>query len=548
MSNAGQCPRCGTERVNHVLGSLCPKCLMEIGLGILQTSDPHQAVSATASGGGQKESGFEPPTPAALGALIPQIEITELLGTGGMGAVYKGRQRSLDRLVAVKILRPDIVGNRSFADRFLREGRALGQLNHPNIVAIHDFGSANGLYYIVMEYVDGTNLRQLLNDHALEPRAVLAVVPQLCSALQYAHDHGIVHRDIKPENILIDRLGRVKIADFGLAKLSNASGGEASLTRTDQVMGTVKYMAPEQIEGSRNVDHRADIYSLGVVFYELLTGELPLGRFAAPSRKVEIDVRLDEIVLRTLEREPKQRYQHAGEVQTDVEAVMRTPGVERPGPAVNPVKSTAERTEGWLTRHLFRIAEDLHELDRPYARWVVCPLGATVAFYLVVSSFPIRGVQSIDDRVSLGVIWTVVAFVGLNMLWLARRMIALFTSRSREPENPLDLAAQVRSLGNWLIGVGLATMTGWLLLAATGDVEVGPFALWGLIAGPIVCLAGRSLRKLRRPGILPFVLAVVPMSPAVLIGLPVGLIGLRMLSRPEIRSFFEAKPERLNEL
>src|SRR5437667_10471010 len=170
-----------------------------------------------------------------------------------------------------------------------------------------------------MEFVDGVSLRRLLEGGRVSPREALAIVPQICDALQFAHDHGIVHRDIKPENVLVDKHGRVKIADFGLAKLLGKDPQAERLTRAAEVMGTPHYMAPEQIEKPLEVDHRADIYSLGVVFYEMLTGELPLGRFHAPSKKVEIDVRLDEIVLRALEKEPALRYQQASHVRTDVE-------------------------------------------------------------------------------------------------------------------------------------------------------------------------------------------------------------------------------------
>ena len=172
-----------------------------------------------------------------------------------------------------------------------------------------------------MEFVDGVNLRQAIQAGGMDPKQALAIVPQICDALQFAHEEGVVHRDVKPENILIDKRGRVKIADFGLAKLLGQAPGDIALTATQQVMGTLRYMAPEQMEGTKGIDHRADIYSLGVVFYELLTGELPIGRFAPPSKKVEIDVRLDEVVLRALEKEPEQRYQHASEVKTDMETI-----------------------------------------------------------------------------------------------------------------------------------------------------------------------------------------------------------------------------------
>jgi serine/threonine protein kinase len=314
MSETRHCPECGCELPANALAGLCPQCLLKAGL-----EKQSQFNTGSAAGAAQPAGhGFVPPTPAELANAIPQVEILELLAKGGMGAVYKGRQKSLDRLVAVKILPPDIARDSSFAERFTREARALGKLNHPNIVAVHDTGQVNGVYYFVMEFVDGTNLRQLLLEKSFTPKEALAIVPQLCDALQFAHDEGIVHRDIKPENILIDKKGRVKIADFGLAKLLGQNQVDDNLTGTHQVMGTIKYMAPEQMEGARDIDHRADIYSLGVVFYELLTGELPLGRFAPPSKKVQIDVRLDEIVLRALEKEPNQRYQHAGDVKTEV--------------------------------------------------------------------------------------------------------------------------------------------------------------------------------------------------------------------------------------
>jgi predicted Ser/Thr protein kinase len=240
-----------------------------------------------------------------------------------MGAVYKARQTKLDRLVALKVLPPEWGRDPAFAERFAREARTLARLNHPHIVAVHDFGESGGLYYLVMEFVDGLNLREALQAGHFQPEQALAVVPQLCDALQYAHEEGVVHRDIKPENILLDRRGRVKVADFGLAKLLNRPRADFTLTGSRQVMGTLDYMAPEQRSRPLEIDHRADIYSLGVVFYEMLTGELPLGRFAPPSRKAGVDARLDEVVFRALETDPAQRYQSVREVKTSVESIAR---------------------------------------------------------------------------------------------------------------------------------------------------------------------------------------------------------------------------------
>jgi serine/threonine protein kinase len=269
---------------------------------------------------------FVPPAVAEVAKLFPQFEILELLGHGGMGAVYKARQPTLDRLVALKILPPQASGDTGFADRFTREARALARLSHPNIVAVHEFGQAGGLNYFVMEYVEGLNLRQLEQAGKLSAREALKIIPQICDALQFAHDEGIVHRDIKPENVMLDKKGRVKIADFGLARILGREPEALRLTGTKDVMGTPHYMAPEQVEHPQEVDHRADIYSLGVVFYEMLTGELPLGRFQPPSRKVEVDVRLDEVVLHALEKEPERRYQQASEVKSDLETIAKTSG------------------------------------------------------------------------------------------------------------------------------------------------------------------------------------------------------------------------------
>ena len=176
-----------------------------------------------------------------------------------------------------------------------------------------------------MEFVDGREPAPAAGHRQACAEEALAIVPQICDALQYAHNHGVVHRDIKPENMLLDKEGRVKIADFGLASSSAARPEDFTLTGAGQVMGTPQYMAPEQIEHPLEVDHRADIYSLGVVFYQMLTGELPIGRFAPPSQKVQIDVRLDEVVLRALEKEPELRYQQASEIKTRVETIVTTP-------------------------------------------------------------------------------------------------------------------------------------------------------------------------------------------------------------------------------
>ncbi|MEM7147761.1 MAG: protein kinase [Verrucomicrobiota bacterium] len=243
----------------------------------------------------------------------------ELIGSGGMGTVYKARQPHLDRFVALKVLPQSLAELPAFTDRFTREGRLLAKLSHPNIVGVYDFGETDGLFFLLMEYVDGVNLREAMRAGKFSPEQALKVVPEICEALQFAHETGILHRDIKPENILLDTQGRIKIVDFGIAKLiGEAAGLDPTLTGS-RTPGTPSYMAPEQIEQTADVDHRADIYSLGVVFYEMLTGELPLGRFAPPSEKTKVGADVDSIVLRTLEKEPDRRQQSADELKTQVE-------------------------------------------------------------------------------------------------------------------------------------------------------------------------------------------------------------------------------------
>jgi serine/threonine protein kinase len=334
---------------------LCPECLLRAGLGTGRDIGPDSESQAES-----RPARFVAPTPDELAKLFPQLEILGFLGQGGMGAVYRARQKALDRVVALKILPPGIGKDPAFAERFAREARAMAKLSHPGIVTLYEFGQAEGLFYVLMEFVDGVSLRQLLEAGRLSPREALAIVPQICDALQYAHDRGIVHRDIKPENILLDRQGHVKVADFGLAKLMGA-GQEPSaaagvapcsvvLTEAGTVMGTPQYMAPEQVSHPAQVDHRADIYSLGVVFYQMLTGELPGKSLESPSRKgLQIDVRLDEVVLHALEKDRERRYQQASQMKTDVETITTrpTPGADGSS-AVTPPLSFPFGNWNWL--------------------------------------------------------------------------------------------------------------------------------------------------------------------------------------------------------
>jgi len=328
-ASANACPKCGAALPLTATAGLCPRCLMAEAM-VPTRVEAHLVAQPILP-------------PEQIAPHFPQLEILECLGRGGMGVVYKARQKTLNRFVALKLLAPERVHDTPFAERFTREAQALAALNHPNIVTIYDFGQAGGFYYLLMEFVDGVNLRQLLRTRKLTPEEALTVVPPLCDALQFAHDRGIIHRDIKPENLLLDKAGRVKVADFGIAKMlgtGNALGhaGESTGQRnaTQTTVGTPGYSAPEQQTDPQHVDSRADIYSLGVVFYEMLTGELPGKPIAPPSRKVQIDVRLDEVVLRSLAQNPELRFRQVSEVKTMVETIVGNAGVPPAEPVERP--------------------------------------------------------------------------------------------------------------------------------------------------------------------------------------------------------------------
>ncbi len=328
------CPDCGHALTRE---GLCARCLLRLGRNaggsegaVLEPTRLHAGGGSSGSGGGLK--GQSTLTPAELSSLFPQYEIMNMVGRGGMGTVYRARQKSLDRMVAIKTI-VDVEEDPSFAERFTREARALARLSHPNIVTVHDFGRVESMFFLVMEFIDGVNLRQAIDAKAFDASDALRMVEQVCQALQYAHSRGVVHRDIKPENIMLTEDGTAKIADFGLAKLMDDGRPSVTLTATRQVMGTLAYMAPEQMDNSANVDHRADIYSLGVVFYELLTGHLPLGRFDPPSHSArDIDLRVDPVVMKTLSRQPADRYQAASDLGSEVARIQSDPNIQRHAP------------------------------------------------------------------------------------------------------------------------------------------------------------------------------------------------------------------------
>jgi serine/threonine protein kinase len=373
------CPTCHVPIPADAPGGLCPACTLEKAA----------KVSHTATGGRRSA----PPAIEEIAPHFPELEILELLGAGGMGAVYKARQSQLDRTVALKILSHELSQAPAFVERFNREAKTLARLNHPNIVAVFDFGTAGPYCYLLMEHVDGVNLRQAMRTGGFKPAEALALVQDVCAALQFAHEEGILHRDIKPENILIDSKGRVKIADFGIAKmLGEAAASDVTLTLQGSILGSPHYMAPEQIETPGDIDQRADIYSLGVVLYEMLTGGLPIGRFALPSEKAAMDARIDDIVLRTLAKEREARFQTAREVGTRVDAINQSPApVSNPSPPagvesgmvrfslLSAILTAVSIIFGIIVVYLFATHEDLDHIIRDIgAGWALITLLATL--------------------------------------------------------------------------------------------------------------------------------------------------------------------------
>jgi len=259
-----------------------------------------------------------------------RYQVIARVASGGMGEVYRAHDAVLARDVAVKVLHPQLAGDRGFVERFRREARAAAILNHPSIVGVYDWGTTDGTYFMVMEFVQGANLRSLLTEYGrLEPAQVVEVCLQVLAALDHAHGHGIVHRDIKPENILIARDGLVKVADFGLARAyadSYVSQAEGTVT------GTVQYLAPEQIQGEP-ADPRTDLYALGVVMFELLTGRTPFvgetslsiayqhlsGRVPAPSSVLPtLPEEMDRVVLLATEKDREQRPASARSMRNEI--------------------------------------------------------------------------------------------------------------------------------------------------------------------------------------------------------------------------------------
>jgi TM2 domain-containing membrane protein YozV len=553
-----KCPQCGAALQSDAPEGLCSACLLQRGFG-------------TEAGPSPNPTSFVPPSFSELALLFPQLELLECLGRGGMGAVYKARQPRLDRLVALKILAPEKQNDPQFAERFEREARALARLNHPNIVTVFDFGEVQGRFYLLMEFVDGLTLRQLLQTGKMTPAEALNIVPKICEALQFAHGQGIVHRDIKPENILLDKQGRVKIADFGIAKIAGLESTDFSLTGERDVMGTPHYMAPEQMEKPQTVDHRADIYSLGVVFYEMLTGELPLGKFALPSQKVHVDVRLDEVVLHALEKEPSRRYQQASQVKTAVETITGSPaefagaaaaaGASAP-PAfpVAPANDASDKTilPAFLLAFFFGVfgAHRFYVGKIGTAILQLCTLGglgiwSTIDWILILcKAFTDGQGRRMTNWIHPGVTTAkpaAQASAGGNTIpplakvptpgdqsgMITAPAVALMVAGLWKLLSAVTAVFVLSGIGGWLgdfAGIGN-------IIGPWGSVAIVSIVLFKIIPGLLILFGGYQMLQRRSYGwaIAAGIISIISCS---LIGFPVGVWALIVLARDDVKSAF----------
>lgn len=322
MSTDTACPICGLPIPDDAPGGACPGCLLIMATDVADDDTP----------GGSRH---RLPSIEKLQEFFDGYRIESLAGIGGQATVYFAHDLAQERPVALKVLAIEQSANPEFLSRFALEAQTLAKLSHPGIVGVYESGQAGDYFFIAMQWVEGMTLRELLREKPVDALQAGQLIEQLCDALAYAHGQGVVHRDLKPENVLIGRDGQVRIADFGIAKLCEPSGADGlMLTATHARLGTAQYMAPEQMRGDQRIDARADLYALGVIFFELLTGELPLPFGLSPSKIAGVPAAYDRIVARCMKPRPEERFSSAEELKRQVQLAAASRATSRRAVAV----------------------------------------------------------------------------------------------------------------------------------------------------------------------------------------------------------------------
>jgi serine/threonine protein kinase len=354
MSSIRVCPICAAPLAADAPAGLCPQCLLKAALSGQSAAD----TAITGAWNSDAGTATIPPSAGVKLRYVGDYELLEEIARGGMGIVWRAKQISLNRTVAVKTIRAGALATDDDVQRFLREAEAAANLQHPNIVAIHEVGEHHGQYYFSMDYIAGRDLAAIRRDGPMPPQQIAALMKTIAETIHFAHQRGTLHRDLKPQNILIDESGEPRITDFGLAKLT---GEDSRLTQTGVVMGSPSYMPPEQAAGNlAEIGPHSDVYSLGAILYELLTGRPPFqGATPMATLRAVMDSEptaphklnadgppdLETICLKCLEKSPNQRYHSARELADDLSRYLRRE------PILAKRASMLRRASNWFSRH-----------------------------------------------------------------------------------------------------------------------------------------------------------------------------------------------------
>ncbi len=478
------CPACG-QPVTVPKGReavACPHCKAAFAPEGLQTTAGPKPTRAPKSHG-------DPQDPL-VGTTLGRWRLVRRIGQGGMGTVYEARDERGARRAALKVLSADLASDPSFRKRFHREARVLGELSHPHVVEVIDRGEEDGQLFFAMEYVRGENLRRRMEQGPLAPDEAVRITGEIASALAYAHARGVIHRDLKPENVLLDEEGRVHLADFGLSRLvQDKSRPETTLlTRTDVILGTYEYMAPEQRLGDKDLDGRADVFALGVMLYEMLTGQLPHGRFEPPSHvRSSVPSSVNEVVNRALARERDARYASADAMKQALnEAWSQRRRRGRAKPAVAR-KAPRPATRDLTDEEIRALKPALRHVD------IAVAIDRVLGVVLLLVSLGIVSHRTIDDLIWLQPVGGVLLLIGSILLLRQAGKLSRMSEGSRE--------GQVVASALLLFLFPLGTAAGiYGLIVFTGDAAREAFrAGRKALEGPQPVVVRKVVEVERRP-------------------------------------------------